>query len=104
MDTDDDFIQYIRRRPARYYVGGFKSTINEQKLSNYLLRRNINVSRINIRRYEDQDRAVIQLSIDPEYGSFLQQRGFWPPGVYCRQWYNRNEYRQKPSGDELMSS
>ena len=104
MDTDDDFIQYIRRRPARYYVGGFKSTINEQKLSNYLLRRSINVSRINIRRYEDQDRAVIQLSVDPEYGSLLQQRGFWPPDVYCRQWYNRNEYRQKTSGDEFMSS
>ena len=103
MGTDDDFIQYVRRRPARYYIGGFKSTIREQKRTNYLLRRGINVSRINIRKYENPDGAVIQLNVDPEYGPFLQQRGFWPPGVYCRQWYIRNEYRQKISGDKFKS-
>ena len=98
---DDDFIQYVRRKPVRYYIGGFKSTISEQKLANYLLRRGITVSRINIRRYEDQDRSVIQLNVDPEHGPSLQQRGFWPPGVYCRQWYTRNEYRQKTFGDNF---
>ena len=101
IDPDDDFIQYVRRKPVRYYIGGFKSTISEQKLANYLLRRGITVSRINIRRYEDQDRSVIQLNVDPEHGPSLQQRGFWPPGVYCRQWYTRNEYRQKTFGDNF---
>ena len=104
MEADDDFIQYVRRRPDRYYVGGFKSTINEQKLTNYLSRRGVPVSRINIRRYENPDRAAIQLFVDPDYGSYLQQRGFWPLGVYCRQWYNKNEYRQKAFGDNHMFS
>ena len=104
MEADDDFIQYVRRRPERYYIGGFKSTINEQKLTNYLLRRGVHVSRINIRRYENPDRAAIQLFVDPDYGPYVQQRGFWPPGVYCRQWYNKNEYRQKTFGDNNMFS
>lgn len=94
-DSDDDFTQYIRRRTARYYVGGFKSNITEQKLVNFVLRRGVTVSRVNIRRYEDQDRAVIQLYVDAEFGPRLLERGFWPPGVFSRPWYSRNEYSQR---------
>ena len=94
MEADDDLIQYVRRRPDLYYVGDFKFTINEQKLTTYLLRRGVHVSRINIRRYENPDRAAIQLFVDPDYGPYVQQHGFWPPGVYRRQWYSNNEYRQ----------
>ncbi|MEW8548007.1 MAG: hypothetical protein AB2693_31265 [Candidatus Thiodiazotropha sp.] len=102
-DSDDDFVQYVRRRPARYYVGGFKSSITEQKLVNYVLRRGITVSRINILRYEDQDRAVIQLSVDAEHGPRLLERGFWPPGVFSRPWYSRNEYSQRNNAMQLDS-
>ena len=94
-DFDNDFTQYIRRRTARYYVGGFKSNITEQKLVNFVLRRGITVSRVNIRRYEIQDRAVIQLYVDAEYSPRLLERGFWPPGVFSRPWYSRNEYSQR---------
>ena len=34
------------------------------------------MSRVNIRRYEDQDRAVIQLCVDAEYSPRLLERGF----------------------------
>ena len=53
------------------------------------------VTWINIRRYEDQNRAVIQINVDSEKGVRLLERGFWPEGVVCRPWYTRNVYRQK---------
>lgn len=34
------------------------------------------MSRVNIRRYEDQDRAVIQLYVDAEYGPRLLELNF----------------------------
>lgn len=94
-DQDDEFSTYIRRRASRFYIGGFKHSITEQKLVNYVFRRGVTVSWINIRRYEDQDRAVIQLNVDAEQGARVLERGFWPEGVICRPWYPKNQYRQR---------
>lgn len=95
--SDEDFMQYVRRRPARFYVGGFRASITEQKIVKYVLRRGMTVTRVYIRKYEDQDRAVIQLNVNPDDGPRLLESGFWPPGVFCRLWYPRNEYSMKIS-------
>ena len=55
----------------------------------YVLRRGVTVSWINIRRYNDDDRSVIQLNTDASQGALLLTCGFWSDGVHCRSWYPR---------------
>ena len=86
---------YVRSKSMRCYVGGFKSSITENLLCNYVQRRGVFVSWLNIRRYPDQNRAVIQINVDGERGASLFEEGFWPEGVQCRPWYPRNAYRRK---------
>ena len=92
---DDDFSQHIRRKSSRFYIGGFKPSITEMKLCSYVQRRGVHVSWINIRRYHDQDRAVIQLNVDADKGSRLLEDGFWPEEVVCRPWYPRSVLRKR---------
>ena len=94
-DGDGEFIQHIRRKSSRFYIGGFKPSITEMILCSYVQRRGVHVSWINIRRYHDQDRAVIQLNVDADKGSRLREDGFWPEEVVCRPWYPRNVFRQR---------
>ena len=49
-DPDGDFIQHVRRKPSRYYIGGFDSSITEQLVISYARRRGVTVSRVSIRR------------------------------------------------------
>ena len=93
--SDGDFIQRVPSKALRCYVGGFKSSITENLLCNYVQRRGVFVSWLNIRRYPDQSRAVIQINIDGERVFRLFEEGFWPAGVQCRPWYTRNAYRRK---------
>ena len=86
-ESDGDFIQHVRSKSLRCYVGGFKSSITERILCNYVQRRGVFVSWLNIRRYPDQNRAVIQINLNGERGSHLFEEGFWPEGVQCRPWY-----------------
>ena len=94
-ESDGDFIQHVRSKSLRCYVGGFKSSITENLLCNYVQCRGVFVSWLNIRRYPDQNRAVIQINVDGERGASLFEEGFWPEGVQCRPWYPRNAYRRK---------
>ena len=94
-DGDGEFIKHIRRKSSRFYIGGFKPSITEMVLCSYVQRRGVHVSWINIRRYHDQDRAVIQLNVDADKGSRLLEDGFWPEEVVCRPWYPRNVFRQR---------
>ena len=52
-ESDGDFIQYARSKSMRCYVGGIKSSITENSLCNYVQRRGVFVSWLNIRRYPD---------------------------------------------------
>ena len=94
-DGDGEFIKHIRRKSSRFYIGGLKPSITEMVLCSYVQRRGVHVSWINIRRYHDQDRAVIQLNADADKGSRLLEDGFWPEEVVCRPWYPRNVFRQR---------
>ena len=92
---DDDFTKHIRRKSSRFYIGGFKPSITEMLLCSYVQSRGVHVSWINIRRYHDQDRAVIQLNVDADKGSRLLEDGFWPEEVVCRPWCPRSLFRQR---------
>ena len=77
-DGDGEFIKHIRRKSSRFYIGGFKPSITEMVLCSYVQRRGVHVSWINIRRYHDQDRAVIRVNVDADKGSCLLEDGFYP--------------------------
>ena len=94
-DNDDEFETHIRRRSHRFYVGGFKASVTEKKIMNYMARRGISVTWISIRRYEHQNRAVIRLNVDAREGSQLLDEGFWPDGITCRRWYSKAQYQNK---------
>ncbi len=46
-DTDDDdFSDYVRKPPIRYYVGGFKPSITVNKLYKYITKRGLTVTTV----------------------------------------------------------
>ena len=94
-ESDGYFIQHVRSKSWRCYVGGFKSSITENLLCNYVQRRGVFVSWLNRRRYPNQNWVVVQINVDGERGSRLFEEGFWPEGVQCRPWYTRNAYMRK---------
>ena len=94
-EGDGDFETFIRRRTQRFYLGGFQANVTEETILHYTERRGIYVSWINIRRYENQNRAVIRLNVDAEHGHSLLEQGFWPRGVTCRRWYTKKQYINK---------
>ena len=94
-DNDDEFETHIRRRSHRFYVGGFKASVTEKKIMNYMARRGVSVTWISIRRYEHQNRAVIRLNVDAREGSQLLDEGFWPDGITYRRWYSKAQYQNK---------
>ena len=93
-DCDDDFEMYVRRRTARFYLGGFRPTITEKVLRTIAKRRGVNLSWISIRRYDRQNRAVIRINVDSDKGHLLLREHFWPKGITCRRWYTKNQYNK----------
>ena len=93
-DNDDDFEMHIRRRSQRYYVGGFKPSITEAKLAHFVSSKGVPVTWVSIRRYENQNRAVIRLNVDADKGHQLLERDFWPRGVTCRPWVTKNQLQK----------
>ena len=94
-EGDGDFETFIRRRTQRLYLGGFQASVTERTIMDYAERRGVYVSWINIRRFDNQNRAVIRLNVDAEHGHLLLEEGFWPRGVSCRRWYTKNQYNNK---------
>ncbi|MCG7879140.1 MAG: hypothetical protein N0C90_22820 [Candidatus Thiodiazotropha endolucinida] len=95
VDNDDDFVTHVRRRTKRYYVGGFLPSISEKKIRNYASRRGVTLTWVNIHRYEQQNRAVIRVNVDSEFGYRLMEYGFWPKGVTCRPWFSKGHYENR---------
>ena len=94
-EGDGDFETFICRRTQRLYLGGFQASVTERAIMDYAERRGVYVSWINIRRFDNQNRAVIRLNVDAEHGPLLLEEGFWPRGVSCRRWYTKNQYNNK---------
>ena len=60
-----------------------------------MARREVNVTWISIRRYEQQNMAVIRLNVDAEKRSQLLDGGFWPSGITCRPMHSKAQYWNK---------
>ena len=103
-DVDSDFAQYVRRKPKRYYLGGFLSSITHDKISRYVKKRGPTPSYISIwKSKRNVNNVVIRLNVeDNGLADWVLSPTFWPPGVTCRPWLDRNERnkgRYKPPRD-----
>lgn len=92
--TDDvEFSDYVRKRTKRFYVGGFKSSITQEKLISYVERRGLLVTWVNICTSKMNGRVIIRLNVEAtDQCQILVEPGFWPRGVKCRPWLSNNRY------------
>ena len=95
-DDDGDFVQYVKKTPRRYYLGGFLPSITEDKIARYVNRRGPTVTFVRIWHSKRNKRnVVIRLNIeDNASAALVESPAFWPRGVRCRPWLDRNERNQ----------
>lgn len=91
---DDDFIRCIKKKPRRFYLGGFKPEVTPTLIENYVNRHGPTVTWVRIwRSKRNPNSVVIRLNVeDNEYAQCVSDPNFWPRGVICRPWVNRNGY------------
>jgi hypothetical protein len=99
-DNDDDgnFDQYIRRRTKRFYLGGFRSSITESKLANYITKRGPKVTKISIfrkRKFPSSVTIRVNVEDDENVSGMTDDPYFWPKGVICRPWLSQGAYQSR---------
>ena len=84
---------YVRKRPKRFFIGGFTNEINEDKIYRYVNRRCLKVTKVKLfpsRRSADD--VIIQLNVEDNMQcELLEQKGFWPPDIICNPWMTHSE-------------
>ena len=95
-DDDEDFTEYIRRPPKRFYIGGFTADVSTQKIFRYINKRGPTVTWIRAwPSKRNPNSAIIRLNVvDNHASSILLDKSFWPKGVICRPWKNRQSRYQ----------
>ena len=87
----EEFLQYVKRKPKRFYLGGFKPEITHDKIKKYVQRWDPTVTWLCIwpSRRNDNN-VVIRLNVeDKEYADWVTSPTFWPRGVRCRPWVDK---------------
>ena len=78
IDDDIELSEYVRKQTKRFFVGGFKSSITDDKLIKYVERRGLTVTWVNI--WTDKfGGLIIRLNIEvcKDYRR-ISEPGFWP--------------------------
>ncbi|MES9880602.1 MAG: hypothetical protein ABW185_06945 [Sedimenticola sp.] len=101
--NNDDLSDYVRKRPKRYYIGGFKAGISEDRIYRYVEKRGPRVSQIKIFKSRTPNSVTIRLNVESDSNCHLvEQPRFWPRNVVCRPWISngprRKEYQNNGSG------
>lgn len=98
---DEEFSKFVKKKPRRYYLGGFKPGISRKLIEQYVRKRGPTVTWVRIwRSKRNANSLVIRLNVeDNQYAEFLEHSTFWPRGVICRPWINRNELNSDKSDD-----
>lgn len=105
MDEDEDFVQFVKKRVKRYYLGGFKPSITRQRIEHYVTKRGPTVTWVRIWNSKRRpDNVIIRLNVeDNDQARLLDSRSFWPKGVICRPWINGGNRYTSSKGDYNLS-
>ena len=83
-DDDDGFVQFVKNRSKRYYLGGFKPSITHQRIEKYVNKRRPPVTWVRIWNSKRRpNNAIIRLNVeDNEHailgkGNLLASRGYF---------------------------
>ena len=74
-------------------IGGFKSSINRDKLIAYVESKGLTVTWLNIWTSRRSGSAIIRLNVEMTEGFHaIAEPGFWPMGIKCRPWVTKSKY------------
>ena len=91
VDNDADFLQYVKKKSKRFYLGGFKPEVTHDIIRTYVKRRGPTVTWLRIwPSKRNPNNVIIRLNVeDNEYADRLTSTHFWPRGVRCRPWVDK---------------
>ena len=93
LSDDIEFSTFVRKRTKRFYVGGFKSSITQEKLITYVESKGLTVTWVKIWISNKSGRVIIRLNVEASGGYYrISEPGFWPKGAMCRPWVSKNLY------------
>jgi hypothetical protein len=92
--NDESMFEGVGRkgRTRRYYVGGIKSNSTRQGICNYLEHKNIHPTAVRVMS-SGRGCLAAKLTVPSFEGVSLEDKQFWPSGVYCRRWYGETAWR-----------
>ena len=91
-----ELADHVRKRTKRFYVGGFKSSITQEELIEFVESKGLLVTWVNIWNSKRYGRVVIRLNIEATENYLkITEPGFWPRGIKCRPWLSSNTYKHK---------
>ena len=104
-DDDDGFVQFVKNRSKRYYLGGFKPSITRQCFEKYVNKRGPTVTWVRIWISKRRpNNAIIRLNVeDNEHARFLERGTVWPRGVTCRPWVIGSRRNTSRNGDDYTT-
>ncbi|MES9883124.1 MAG: hypothetical protein ABW185_19845, partial [Sedimenticola sp.] len=87
---DNDLLAYVRKKPKRFYIGGFKPGITEDVIYRYVQKRGPTPTMVRIFPMRQRYGVVIRLNVeDDESAHLLDTPQFWPRKIVCRPWLSR---------------
>ena len=91
VDNDNDFLQYVKKKPKRFYLGGFRPEVTPDVICKYVKRRGPTVTWLRIWPSKwSPNNVIIRINVeDDEFADRLLSPTFWPRGVRCRPWVDR---------------
>lgn len=94
--NDDDFMLHVKKRSKRFYLGGFRSTITENRITEYVSKRGPTVSHVKIFQNKRNGSVFVRLNAyDDEKALMLSTPYFWPEEITCRPWVSQVEYKRR---------
>jgi hypothetical protein len=94
-DELGDFIQHVRKKSKRFFVGGFMPSISENSIRGYVKAvGGPNIISVDIIKPRNGNDVILRLTVETYNSNMLIENSFWPDGVRCRPWFSRPSYNR----------